>query len=62
MFADEPTGNLDDETGTGIHCLIRELAASERKTFVVVTHKRQFGAFADRTLVLADMKLTEQES
>ncbi|MCI0451270.1 MAG: ABC transporter ATP-binding protein [Candidatus Latescibacteria bacterium] len=59
VFADEPTGNLDDETGESIHTLMRDLATSERRTFVVVTHKRRFGAFADRMLVLADKHLSE---
>jgi len=59
VFADEPTGNLDDATGEGIHRLIRDLADSERETFVVVTHKRQFGGFADRTLELVDRTLRE---
>jgi putative ABC transport system ATP-binding protein len=62
VLADEPTGNLDDETGEGIHRLIRELARDEAKTFVVVTHKRQFGVFADRVLVLADGRLSDVES
>ncbi len=59
VFADEPTGNLDDATGEGIHRLIRDLADQDRKTFVVVTHKRQFGAYADRTLELAEHTLKE---
>ena len=59
VFADEPTGNLDDATGEGIHRLIRNLADQDRKTFVVVTHKRQFGSYADRTLELADHTLRE---
>ena len=61
VFADEPTGNLDDATGEGIHRLIQELAASERETFVVVTHKRQFSAYADRTLELANHTLNDLE-
>jgi lipoprotein-releasing system ATP-binding protein len=59
VLADEPTGNLDDETGEGLHRLIRELAENEKKTFVVVTHKRQFGSFADRMLVLVNGHLEE---
>src|SRR5262245_13115020 len=62
VFADEPTGNLDDETGESIHRLLGDLAATEQRTFVVVTHKRQFGAHADRMLVLADKRLSEVES
>jgi lipoprotein-releasing system ATP-binding protein len=61
VFADEPTGNLDDATGEGIHRLIRDLADGEHETFVVVTHKRQFGAFADRMLELAGHTLRELE-
>lgn len=61
VFADEPTGNLDDATGEGIHRLIRDLADREKGTFVVVTHKRQFGAFADRTLELVEHTLKELE-
>lgn len=61
VFADEPTGNLDDETGESIHRLLRDLATNDRKTFVVVTHKRRFSAFADRTLVLADKQLRVAE-
>jgi len=62
VFADEPTGNLDDATGEGIHRLIRDLADADRKTFVVVTHKRQFGTYADRMLELAEHSLRELES
>ena len=61
VFADEPTGNLDDETGEAIHRLLRDLATNDRRTFVVVTHKRRFSAFADRTLVLADKQLRDAE-
>ncbi len=61
VFADEPTGNLDDATGESIHRLIRELADTERGTFVVVTHKRQFSSFADRTMELANHTLNHLE-
>jgi lipoprotein-releasing system ATP-binding protein len=62
VFADEPTGNLDDATSEGIHRLIRDLAREDRETFVVVTHKRQLAAYADRTLELANHTLAELES
>jgi lipoprotein-releasing system ATP-binding protein len=61
VFADEPTGNLDDETGDEIHALIRALADRENKSFVVVTHKREFARFSDRVLVLADRGLRPLE-
>jgi lipoprotein-releasing system ATP-binding protein len=61
VFADEPTGNLDDETGEEVHALIRSLADGERRTFVVVTHKRAFARHADRVLLLTDGRLTVLE-
>lgn len=61
VFADEPTGNLDDQTGEGIHGLIRTLADKENKSFVVVTHKRDFTRHADRVLVLSDHRLAPFE-
>ena len=57
ILADEPTGNLDDASSEGLHELVAELSAREGKTFVVVTHKREFGRFADRVLVLEGGRL-----
>jgi lipoprotein-releasing system ATP-binding protein len=61
VLADEPTGNLDDDTGEEIHELIRAMSRDEQKTFVVVTHKRSFGRYADRVLQLADKRLSPLE-
>jgi len=61
VLADEPTGNLDFDTGEEIHRLIRQLADEEGKSFVVVTHKRTFGEHADRVLLLADGRLQPME-
>jgi len=52
VLADEPTGNLDDVSSGELHQIVAEMAAQEAKTFVVVTHKREFSRFADRVLVL----------
>jgi lipoprotein-releasing system ATP-binding protein len=57
ILADEPTGNLDDGSSDELHELVGELSAREGKTFVVVTHKRDFSRFASRVLVLANGKL-----
>ena len=52
ILADEPTGNLDDESSEGIHELVSSLATEHGKTFVIVTHKRDFTRYADRVEVL----------
>jgi len=57
ILADEPTGNLDDKSSGELHEIVAELANQESKTFVVVTHKREFSRFADRMLVLEGGKL-----
>ena len=53
IFADEPTGALDEETGKSILSLLKELSAE--KLVVVVTHDREFAqSFGDRIIELAD--------
>ncbi|MEE2657542.1 MAG: ABC transporter ATP-binding protein [Candidatus Latescibacterota bacterium] len=49
VLADEPSGNLDDRASRSLHELIRELAAEEQETFIVMTHDREFAASLDRT-------------
>ncbi len=53
LFADEPTGNLDAETGAGIIDLMMELNHSSGTTLILVTHDLQLAARAGRTLRLA---------
>lgn len=54
ILADEPTGNLDEDTGKEIITLFRELAHAENKCVIVVTHSREFAAAADVILTLKD--------
>lgn len=54
VLADEPTGNLDENTGTGIVDLLWELNASEQMTLVLVTHDHQLAARAHRWVHLHD--------
>jgi putative ABC transport system ATP-binding protein len=54
MFADEPTGNLDSQTGAEILTLLRESVADLGQTTVMVTHDAHAAAIADRVLFLAD--------
>jgi lipoprotein-releasing system ATP-binding protein len=52
LLADEPTGNLDRETGDRLHALLRRLNQEKGITVVVVTHNERLAAACDRTLRL----------
>jgi lipoprotein-releasing system ATP-binding protein len=54
LLADEPTGNLDNETAANIHRLLRELNARLGITAVVVTHNEQWAGEAPRRLRLSE--------
>ncbi|MES4886231.1 ABC transporter ATP-binding protein [Streptomyces sp. NPDC000349] len=60
LFADEPTGNLDEDTAQGIIDTFRDLAHEQGTCVVVVTHSQQLAAQSDRILHLRKGKLTEQ--
>jgi putative ABC transport system ATP-binding protein len=59
ILADEPTGNLDSQTGKMIFNLLHNLARTENTTIVVVTHDLEIAGKTDRTFRLADGKLDE---
>jgi len=50
ILADEPTGNLDEDSGLEVMRLMSELRRSVSATVVVVTHNPGLSAFADRVL------------
>ena len=56
VLADEPTGNLDQESGHTVLRLLREIA-DEGRAVVVVTHDREAAQLADRMLSLRDGRL-----
>lgn len=62
ILADEPTGNLDSQTGKMIFDLLHNLAKSENTTIVVVTHDLAIAGKADRTFKLIDGKLAPAEA
>jgi putative ABC transport system ATP-binding protein len=57
ILADEPTGNLDEETGRQVMDLLDRLARQNGKNLILVTHSDDAAAYADRTLILRDGKL-----
>jgi lipoprotein-releasing system ATP-binding protein len=57
VFADEPSGNLDEENGVKLHNLIVQLAQKHNLTFVIATHNPDLTKRADRILRLSDGKL-----
>jgi lipoprotein-releasing system ATP-binding protein len=59
LLADEPSGNLDVQTGDRLHGLIRRLNRETGITVVVVTHNERLAASCDRVLRLAGGRLHE---
>ncbi|MGS0676128.1 lipoprotein-releasing ABC transporter ATP-binding protein LolD [Shewanella sp. 0m-4] len=61
VLADEPTGNLDANSGEAVYELITELAAQLGTAFVVVTHDQSLAARMDRQLHMKDGRLVQAE-
>jgi putative ABC transport system ATP-binding protein len=57
VLADEPTGNLDAETGRHTLGLLDRLVRQTGRTLLIATHSREVAAIADRILVLVDGRL-----
>ena len=61
ILADEPTGNLDSETGKKIFDLLHKLTRTEHTTIIAVTHDMDIAGKTDRTFLLKDGKITVQK-
>lgn len=59
LFADEPTGNLDETTAQQIQTLLFELNKAYHTTLVLVTHDGQLAQHCDRTLTLHQGRLEQ---
>jgi putative ABC transport system ATP-binding protein len=58
IFADEPTGNLDSATGSGIlELLTGRFEGSEARTLILITHDMEVAARADRIVKIRDGRL-----
>jgi putative ABC transport system ATP-binding protein len=62
ILADEPTGNLDSETGKMIFDLLHDLSRSQNTTILVVTHDSEIAGRTDKTFRLQDGKLKSLKS
>lgn len=59
LFADEPTGNLDEATGERIVELLESINTNEGSTVILVTHDQNIAAHASRTIRLRDGVVVE---
>lgn len=59
IVCDEPTSNLDHETGRGMMEILRGLAKSPDRALIVVTHDTRIHGFADRIARMDDGKIIE---
>jgi len=59
LLADEPTGNLDADTGQQIIGLLDRLVREQRKTLIMATHSKEVIGLADRIFSIRDGSLIE---
>ena len=62
VLCDEPTGNLDSETGKEIITLLRTLNKDRGQTFVIVTHDPLVAGFVDRIAYMQDGIILKEET
>jgi len=60
ILADEPTGNLDEETGAEMMALLSRLTRERNGTLLIVTHSLEAAQHADRVLRLSHGQLVEE--
>jgi lipoprotein-releasing system ATP-binding protein len=62
VFADEPTGALDQKTASDIYNIFRKINSGEGMTFIIVTHERNLAEKADRIIEIVDGVIIRDES
>jgi putative ABC transport system ATP-binding protein len=60
VLADEPTGNLDSQSGTAILRLLRRSATEMKQTIVMVTHDPRAASYADSVVFLKDGRIVRR--
>lgn len=61
LLADEPTGNLDEDTAKDIVSIFKELAHEQEKCVIVVTHSKELADEADEVILLKHGKIGDRE-
>lgn len=68
LFADEPTGNLDEETGLVVQSLLFELNQEKDTTLVIVTHDMELANKTNRIIrlkggkIISDVRINETQT
>ena len=62
LLADEPTGDLDENTADSLHGLLREMHSEHGLTSIIATHNPRLAAACDRVLRLEQGKLLAEQT
>lgn len=60
IIADEPTGNLDRNSGVELMRLLKNLHDKDNKTIIIVTHAVEYISYGDRVVQMLDGKITRE--
>jgi putative ABC transport system ATP-binding protein len=61
LLADEPTGNLDEETGEKVLALLLQLTRAAGKTLIMATHSAEVVPYADRVYEIHEGRLVAEQ-
>ncbi|MBP7474376.1 MAG: ATP-binding cassette domain-containing protein, partial [Pyrinomonadaceae bacterium] len=61
IFADEPTGNLDSQTGAAVENLLFDLNREQGITLVIVTHDSELAERCDRLIEMKDGQIVSDK-
>lgn len=59
IIADEPTGNLDEETSKEIISLFKDIVETENKTVIMVTHDTKIASMSDETFLVKEKSVNK---
>lgn len=62
ILADEPTGNLDAETGAQVLSILFDMTTKQNHSLVIVTHNKEIAAQCDRVLKIQDGRIIDSKT